>query len=417
MPAPRPLATELFPERAGSLERLAARIAECRAALVVTGGGGTAAMLALKAARIARCPLLWDSPMAGQRPHPLAPMADHLLVRDMAMATKLISAGCRPDLMDVFPDTPTSFPDSGLIAEVMRDLIRHSAGLAPAGKANPMLLGWPDPDGRAAWRAMAILDKAQVALAGQDFGLVLPRPDNWRALLERDRPHLLLLGGARFGNGGSWRGRMLQAGAPRPELLEMVETFHARQLPVIYLDDQPDEPEFDALRGLCDHILQCEPVPAADGRQKLRHDAVRREQIAMQIGATPPSCRWAVLTTGTGGAACGPVLPLAETVRSGELPPDVSHVVLPEEQFLPDPGLIGDLLLGLEHGRAKLAVLYPDDGPGGPLLALRRGDFIRSLAFCPPEGAGNPAVLAHCLRQRFAASLVEFRGTGTGLCA
>ncbi|WP_244423946.1 glycosyltransferase [Phyllobacterium sp. YR531] len=96
-------------------------------------------------------------------------------------------------------------------------------------------LGWPLPPTHARVTAMSVLDKFSRSCFAPSFNLVEPRPDNWEALLERDKPSFLLAESSWQGNEGSWQYRVAHyANPPGNEFAEMVAGFKSRGLPTVF---------------------------------------------------------------------------------------------------------------------------------------------------------------------------------------
>ncbi|MEJ1121093.1 glycosyltransferase [Phyllobacterium sp. CCNWLW109] len=96
-------------------------------------------------------------------------------------------------------------------------------------------IGWPLPPTHAPVTAMSVLDKFSRSCFAPSFNLVEPRPDNWEALLDRDKPSFLLAESSWQGNEGSWQYRVAHyANPPGNEFSEMVAEFKRRGLPTVF---------------------------------------------------------------------------------------------------------------------------------------------------------------------------------------
>ena len=108
--------------------------------------------------------------------------------------------------------------------------------LGPVRSPWPLLIeGWPDGLAANAIRCLSITDEFTAACLGHHFGLIEPRPDNWRLLLEEQRPQLLFVESAWRGNAGSWQYRIAKyANPPGQELVELVTACRARGIPTVF---------------------------------------------------------------------------------------------------------------------------------------------------------------------------------------
>ena len=100
----------------------------------------------------------------------------------------------------------------------------------------PLLIeGWPDGLAANAIRCLSITDEFTASCLAPHFGLIEPRPDNWRLLLEEQRPQLLFVESAWRGNAGSWQYRIARyANTPGQELVELVSACRARGIPTVF---------------------------------------------------------------------------------------------------------------------------------------------------------------------------------------
>jgi len=94
---------------------------------------------------------------------------------------------------------------------------------------------WPDGLAANSIRCLSITDEFTAACLARHFGLIEPRPDNWRLLLEEQRPQLLFVESAWRGNAGSWQYRIAKyAKSPGKELAELVSACRAKGIPTVF---------------------------------------------------------------------------------------------------------------------------------------------------------------------------------------
>jgi len=97
------------------------------------------------------------------------------------------------------------------------------------------ILGWPAAPAHSAVTAMTVFDEFSRECFAPYLNLVEPRPDNWKGLLARDQPELLLIESAWRGNRSSWQYRVgSYAHPPGRELQAMVSGFKERGIPTVF---------------------------------------------------------------------------------------------------------------------------------------------------------------------------------------
>jgi glycosyltransferase involved in cell wall biosynthesis len=96
--------------------------------------------------------------------------------------------------------------------------------------------GWPpiDKDNEKP-TILAIADEFTAGCFRDDANLIQPRPDNWAALIKRDKPTLAFIESAWKGNYGSWQYRVAKyANKPGDEVKALSEYSRANGIPVVF---------------------------------------------------------------------------------------------------------------------------------------------------------------------------------------
>lgn len=107
------------------------------------------------------------------------------------------------------------------------------------------LLGWPDNIVPGRPRILSVLDEFSRECFSPHANLIEPRPDNWRELLLRDRPQVVLIESAWRGNGGSWQYRIASYTAkPGNELQDLVTSAKSLGIPTVFWNKE-DPVHFD----------------------------------------------------------------------------------------------------------------------------------------------------------------------------
>lgn len=118
----------------------------------------------------------------------------------------------------------------------------------PSNSASAGIVGWPDRLEPGKPRILSVLDEFSRDCFAPHANLIEPRPDNWRELMERDRPQLILVESAWRGNGGAWQYRIGRyASAPGRELGELVAAARAVGVPTVFWNKE-DPVHFDRFR-------------------------------------------------------------------------------------------------------------------------------------------------------------------------
>ncbi|MEV7968085.1 hypothetical protein AB0O34_19155 [Sphaerisporangium sp. NPDC088356] len=169
----------------------------------------------------------------------------------------------------------------------------------------------------------AIVDRQSEALFRYEWRQVTNfGPDNWKAMLDEHRPHLLFVEsvrpGPRQGNGGRWLEEL--AGRSRG-LRDLVEECSRRGIRTMFWHSAGPISTSVPMASLFDHVLATSEARAREWRAALRHDRIGILPHAVQprvhnlIPAAPAQTA-ALAGTADGPAAAGPPV-AAAPVRAG----------------------------------------------------------------------------------------------------
>lgn len=149
----------------------------------------------------------------------------------------------------------------------------------------PPLLELPPGDGKAeqlrALVVASILDEFTEAAFRDECRLLSLAPDRWRAQLEAQMPHLLLVESAWFGADGSWKGKINHVAN---ELLEVVEWCRERRVPSLFWNKE-DPVHFETFltaARLFDHVFTTDIDCIHRYKGRLGHDRVYLLPFACQ---------------------------------------------------------------------------------------------------------------------------------------
>lgn len=190
------------------------------------------------------------------------------------------------------------------------DALRLPKNLAGALKAPPRLeeprpaasAGSPDlsghyssvtipevviPDGPVArdLKVAVILDVFSTLAFRYEWEQVRFGPDDWRQVLERERPALLFAESAWHGNDGRWATMMSAAGAPKQPVRDLVAWCREQGIPTVFWNKE-DPPNFDRFietARLFDHVFTVDADCIPRYVEALGHDRV----ALLPFGAQP----------------------------------------------------------------------------------------------------------------------------------
>jgi len=131
----------------------------------------------------------------------------------------------------------------------------------------------------------AILDEFSLACFQPECRVATFRPDNWRPILERERPHFVLVESAWKGNGGSWEYRVAQYNYPgREELERLVHWCRQRGLPTVFWnkEDPIHFERFIEAARVFDYVFTSDANCLPKYRKELGHNRVYALPFAAQ---------------------------------------------------------------------------------------------------------------------------------------
>lgn len=155
-----------------------------------------------------------------------------------------------------------------------------------------------------------ILDTFSSLAFRYEWYQIEPTPKNWRELLEDDRPDLLFVESAWWGNDSKWAGAMSRPTSPSRPLRELVSWCKANGIPTVFWNKE-DPPNFDKFIGtarLFDYVFTVDADCLPRYRQLLGHDRVALLPFAAQPRihnpmAVPGGRQYDVVYAGTYHAA------------------------------------------------------------------------------------------------------------------
>lgn len=230
----------------------------------------------VRLARLARAALFRDS---SKRPAPVF-VPDIPLARNATDATPvqpMADAVARHTGAKVAPATGAITPVSASQPPTATTQIPPWAGISA--------LGWPEcvPNGKPV--VMAVMDEFTTGCFENDVALVLPRPDNWRALAERSRPELFFIESAWKGNGGSWQYRVAEyATRPGEEIADMALYASEHSIPLVFWnkEDPVHHQKFMVTARMADHIFTTDANMCDSYREKTGNASIHALPFAAQ---------------------------------------------------------------------------------------------------------------------------------------
>ncbi|MEX1178969.1 MAG: glycosyltransferase [Nitriliruptor sp.] len=139
-------------------------------------------------------------------------------------------------------------------------------------------------------RVAAVVDTFTEQSLAPDCELLTFRPDNWRATLEADHPHLLFVESAWKGNGGSWEFQVGSYAYPQsvglPQLTELIAWCNDHDVPTVFWNKE-DPVHFDKFKEaarLFDVVLttDADRIPHYQALDGLRAELVAALPFAAQ---------------------------------------------------------------------------------------------------------------------------------------
>ena len=141
------------------------------------------------------------------------------------------------------------------------------------------------PQSRPDLTVAVILDTFSAAAFRYEWRQIEPKPDNWRTVLAADRPHLLFVESAWWGNDRRWAGAMSRPTSPSEPLRELVTWCKEQDIPTVFWnkEDPPNFERFIETAKLFDHVFTVDADCLPRYRQALGHDRV----ALLPFGAQP----------------------------------------------------------------------------------------------------------------------------------
>jgi SAM-dependent methyltransferase/spore maturation protein CgeB len=143
------------------------------------------------------------------------------------------------------------------------------------------------PDGPVARdvKVAVIMDVFSTGAFKYEWQQVTFGPDDWREVLERERPAMLFCESAWHGNGGRWATMMSAAGAPKQPVRDLVTWCREQGIPTVFWNKE-DPPNFDRFietAKLFDHVFTVDADCIPRYVEALGHDQVE----LLPFGAQP----------------------------------------------------------------------------------------------------------------------------------
>ncbi|MPZ88442.1 MAG: methyltransferase domain-containing protein [Nitriliruptorales bacterium] len=178
--------------------------------------------------------------------------------------------------------------------EVLQIVRRPSQWHDPPRRVGPTTLGsrvsipsLSPPQGpivRPDLKVATILDPFSALCFRYEFQCVSFGQSDWRRVLERQRPDLLLVESAWAGNDGRWSHTMTAGGGPRAPLVELVGWCRRRGIPTVFWnkEDPASHDLFLATARQFDHVFTVDEQCLLRYRARLGHDRVHVLPFAAQ---------------------------------------------------------------------------------------------------------------------------------------
>jgi SAM-dependent methyltransferase len=147
------------------------------------------------------------------------------------------------------------------------------------------ILDWPECEANGKPAVMAVMDEFTTGCFENDLALVLPRPDNWRALAEKYKPEMFFIESAWKGNGGSWQYRVAEyANRPGEEITDMALYASERGIPLVFWnkEDPVHHQKFMVTAKLADHVFTTDANMCNSYREKTGNPSAHALPFAAQ---------------------------------------------------------------------------------------------------------------------------------------
>jgi hypothetical protein len=191
------------------------------------------------------------------------------------------------------PDVPPPLPPgeaAGEAVEASSAQLRSPTEIRPAAHLEARFLLPPRARAVSDLKVAAVVDTFTEACLAPDCDLLTFRPDTWRAALEAERPHLLLVESAWKGNGGSWEFQVgsytYPASVGLPHLSELVSWCRDHDVPTVFWnkEDPVHFAKFAEAARLFDVVLttDADRIPAYEALDGARAEVVAALPFAAQ---------------------------------------------------------------------------------------------------------------------------------------
>ncbi|MFP4312202.1 MAG: glycosyltransferase, partial [Nitriliruptoraceae bacterium] len=192
------------------------------------------------------------------------------------------------------PDVPAPVPPgeaAGEQVEASAAQLRSPTEIRPSAHLEARFLLPPRARALTDLKVAAVVDTFTEACLAPDCDLLTFRPDTWRAALEAERPHLLLVESAWKGNGGSWEFQVGSYTYPTsvglPHLTDLVTWCRAHDVPTVFWnkEDPVHFAKFAEAARLFDVVLTTDAnrIPAYEALD----DAHAKVVAALPFAAQP----------------------------------------------------------------------------------------------------------------------------------
>jgi SAM-dependent methyltransferase/glycosyltransferase involved in cell wall biosynthesis len=143
------------------------------------------------------------------------------------------------------------------------------------------------PDGPVACgtKVAVILDVFSTDAFRYEWQQIQFGPDDWREVLERERPAMLFVESAWHGNGGRWTNMMSAAGGAKPPLRDLIAWCKQQGIPTVFWnkEDPPNYDRFIETAKLFDHVFTVDADCIPRYVEAVGHDRV----ALLPFGAQP----------------------------------------------------------------------------------------------------------------------------------
>lgn len=156
---------------------------------------------------------------------------------------------------------------------------------SPASEDDLGILGWPEYKINGKPVVLAVMDEFTTGCFENDVALILPRPDNWRALAEKYKPELFFIESAWKGNGGSWQYRVAEyANRPGEEVADMALYASENDIPMVFWnkEDPVHHQKFMVTAKMVDHVFTTDANMLDSYREKTGNQSVHSLPFAAQ---------------------------------------------------------------------------------------------------------------------------------------